>query len=208
MRTSVYIDGFNFYYRALRGTPFKWLDPLALVTQLLSPANVVTTIRYYTARVSGHVDPDQPRRQQLYLDALQSIPCLSICYGSFLASPKRRPLVHPPADGPRFVEVMNFEEKGSDVNLASHLIHDGWRGAYDVAVVISKDTDLVEPIRIVTQELGKPVGILCPPPPLSPQMAAVAKFIRTIRPQHLRKAQFPNPLPLPDGRVVTKPDTW
>jgi hypothetical protein len=25
-RTIVYIDGFNLYYRALRGTPHKWLD--------------------------------------------------------------------------------------------------------------------------------------------------------------------------------------
>ena len=25
-RTIVYIDGFNLYYRALKGTPDKWLD--------------------------------------------------------------------------------------------------------------------------------------------------------------------------------------
>jgi hypothetical protein len=33
---------------------------------------------------------------------------------------------------------------------------------YDVAAVLSNDTDLVEPIRIATQELGKPVGLLTP----------------------------------------------
>ena len=27
MKTIVYVDGLNLYYAALRGTPFKWLDP-------------------------------------------------------------------------------------------------------------------------------------------------------------------------------------
>jgi len=26
MRTSIYIDGFNLYYSAVKGTPYKWLD--------------------------------------------------------------------------------------------------------------------------------------------------------------------------------------
>ena len=38
---------------------------------------------------------------------------------------------------------------------------DRWQRLRDVAVVVSKDTDLVEPIRIVTQELQKPVGLIC-----------------------------------------------
>jgi len=52
-----------------------------------------------------------------------------------------------------------MEEKGSDVNLACHLVNDAWAGRFDAAVVISNDTDLVEPIRIVTQELKKNVLI-------------------------------------------------
>ena len=34
------------------------------------------------------------------------------------------------------------EEKGSAVNLAVHLLNDGWLDAYDCAVVISNDSDL------------------------------------------------------------------
>jgi hypothetical protein len=26
VRTIAYVDGFNLYYRALKGTPYKWLD--------------------------------------------------------------------------------------------------------------------------------------------------------------------------------------
>lgn len=30
LRTRIYIDGYNFYYGCLRGTPYKWLDLLPL----------------------------------------------------------------------------------------------------------------------------------------------------------------------------------
>ena len=52
LRTIVYIDGFNFYYGELRGTPWKWLDPVALFTKVLGPHNDITNIKYFTARVA------------------------------------------------------------------------------------------------------------------------------------------------------------
>ena len=33
--THVYIDGFNLYYGALKGTPYKWLDLEALCRKLM-----------------------------------------------------------------------------------------------------------------------------------------------------------------------------
>jgi len=39
---------------------------------------------------------------------------------------------------------------------------DGFDDAYELAVVVSNDSDLLEPIKVVTQRLGKPVGILNP----------------------------------------------
>ena len=55
-----------------------------------------------------------------------------------------------------------MEEKGSDVNLAVHLVNDAWKKSFDAAVVISNDTDLVTPIRMVSAEQGKPVFVVCP----------------------------------------------
>jgi hypothetical protein len=40
------------------------------------------------------------------------------------------------------------------VNLGVHLVRDAFRRAFDVAAVLTNDTDLVEPMRIVTRELG------------------------------------------------------
>ena len=55
-----------------------------------------------------------------------------------------------------------MEKKRSDVNLACHLLLDAFHNNFDVAAVLSNDSELVEPIRIVTQVLGKPVGLLSP----------------------------------------------
>jgi hypothetical protein len=33
MRTWEYVDGFNLYYGAVKGTPYKWLNPVELVAR-------------------------------------------------------------------------------------------------------------------------------------------------------------------------------
>ena len=79
MRTAIYIDGFNLYYRAVRDTPYKWLNLKLVCQRLLRPEHQIVAIKYYTAPVSGKRDPDQPIRQQTYLRALQaSIPELTV----------------------------------------------------------------------------------------------------------------------------------
>ena len=79
MRTSIYIDGFNLYYLAVRGTRYKWLDLKAVCQKLLPPVCKIEVIKYFTARVSGKFDPDQPIRQSTYIRALESyIPELEV----------------------------------------------------------------------------------------------------------------------------------
>ena len=64
MRTIVYIDGFNLYYRLLDKRPaIKWLNPERLVSLVLDEKHEVVKVNYYTARVSGRVDPEAPKRQ-------------------------------------------------------------------------------------------------------------------------------------------------
>ena len=72
------------------------------------------------------------------------------------------PLANPKLGEPKQVLVMKTEEKGSDVNLATHLLNDGYKKAYDIAVLITNDSDLIEPVRIIREELKLPVGIINP----------------------------------------------
>jgi len=84
MRTIIYVDGFNLYFRLLVNRPAaKWLNIKTLSERLLDPANVVTAVNYYTGRVSGRIDPTAPGRQQIYLDALRTVQEISIHMGVF-----------------------------------------------------------------------------------------------------------------------------
>jgi len=208
----VYIDGFNLYYGATKGTPYRWLNLDAVCRQLLRPTDNLKAIKYYTALVSARPnDPQAPTRQQIYLRALKTIAHLSIYYGHFLAHAVRMPLVSSlqPGQQVQYVEVMKTEEKGSDVNLATHLIHDAHRNEFTLAVVVSNDSDLVEPIRIVRLELGKRIGVFNPQKQKNPSIELMknADFVKNIRSGVLRMCQFSDILHDSHG-VFCKPLGW
>lgn len=207
MRTNVYIDAFNLYYGCLKGTSYKWLD-LQAFCQILLPQNTIAHIKYYTAHISAWPnDPDKPTRQQTYLRALNSLPSVSVIFGTFLSHTVTMPLANPQPGGPRFVQVIKTEEKGSDVNLATHLLHDAWHNDYDIAAVITNDSDLVEPIRIVRQDLGKIVGVLNPQRHPSFQLRNNTDFFKQIRQSALSRSQFPQTLSDVNG-TFHKPASW
>jgi len=52
MHTCAYIDGFNLYYGALKGTPWKWLDVPGLLAKILQPHHEILRVKYFTASVS------------------------------------------------------------------------------------------------------------------------------------------------------------
>jgi uncharacterized LabA/DUF88 family protein len=207
IKTNVYIDGFNLYYGALRKTAYRWLDVRNLCSLLL-PHNTIYEVKYFTAHVSARPgDPDQPVRQQLYLRALRTLPGVSVHLGHFLTHEVMMPLVVPPGQRPQYAKVIKTEEKGSDVNLATHLLHDAHMNRYDIAVVVSNDSDLLEPIKLVRSELKKKVGLLNPQKRPSHVLQKNTDFLKPIRPGVLAASQFP--LHLSD-RVgsFTKPPAW
>lgn len=208
MNTYVYVDGFNLYYGAVKGTPYKWLNIFDLSQQLLKK-NKIIKIKYFTALVTARPgDPDQPSRQQIYLRALKTIPNLEIIYGHFLEHPVKMPLVSSLTGKIKYANVMKTEEKGSDVNIAAHLINDGYKGLYQVAVLVTNDSDLVEPIKIVRNELKLAVGVLNPHHGTpSHELRKYATFVKPIRQGVLAASQFPTTLTDAKG-AFHKPPKW
>lgn len=208
MKTNVYVDGFNLYYGCLKGTQYKWLN-IAKLCKLILSRDQINQVKYFTALVSARPgDPDQPIRQQTYLRALSTLPNLSVIQGSFLSHKAYLPLAQKYLGFNRDkVWVLRTEEKGSDVNLATHLLNDGYKGEYDLAIVITNDSDLLEPVRIVRSELGLPVGILNPHKHQSWELRRWATFVKQIHPGFLKKSQFPDILSDQDG-TFHKPITW
>ncbi len=167
---------------------WRWLDVRSLVASRL-PSDwtdaEISRVVYCTARVSGIDDPTTPRDQDRYLRALEVGGIVDhIEYGNFVtrvrhsplvtASPKGRPVIVQSrwpvmvkdaarADVPdaRFiVSHLHREEKGSDVNVATHLMHDVFHGSVDGVVVVSNDSDLKLPIAVARDRV--PVGIVTP----------------------------------------------
>jgi len=207
MKINIYIDGFNLYYGALKGTSYKWLN-LADMCRLLLPEGEINQIEYFSARVKARPDDiEQPRRQELYFRALRTIPNLSIFLGFFSVHKTWMRLAEPMADGTEKVKVIKTEEKGSDVNIATHMLRDGFLGLYDMAVLISNDSDLCEPLNIVVNELHLPVGILNPFEEASKELVKYAAFTKTIREGVLKVSQFPQTLTDAKG-VFHKPRAW
>jgi len=205
-RTNVYVDGFNLYYGCLKGTPYRWLDLWTLCKRLL-PRDRIGRIRYFTALVDARQDdPQQPQRQQAYLRALQTIPCLSVHLGSFRTDARSLPLVDPPPNGPKFARVWRTEEKGSDVNLASYMLLDSFKGECDTAVVISNDADLKAPIEIAMRE-GIKVGVINPHSAKRRSRDLRPTFFKQIRESALRQSQFPSELKDSRG-TIRKPPGW
>ena len=208
---NVYIDGFNLYYGCLKNTLFRWLDLQRFSRALVPNRYSIGEIKYYTARVIPLPrDPGASTRQDHYLRAIATIPNCSVTYGYFPRSTVNVPLAKPKPGGPAMVRVIKTEEKGSDVNLACHLVVDAFENTCDAAFVISNDSDLLEPIRIARRWFGMTVGLATPfRPPGRPANVLIneADFRRPIRRGTLAKSQFP--ATLTDARgSFSKPSTW
>ena len=207
-RTNVYIDGFNLFYGALKGSPYKWLDLAALCRHLL-PKDSIHRIRYFTAKVSARPDdPRLPVRQQTYLRALATLPMVSVHLGVFYVSTVRAPLAQPPARGPKTAQIIKTEEKGSDVALATYLMLDACRGDCETAVLLTNVSDLREPLRLVREELGLVTGVINPHPAGRRSRALQATFFKQLRPGALAASQFPPQLTAASGRKIRKPAGW
>ena len=136
----------------VKESPWKWLDLVLLFETILQRRHDVDRVKHFTARVSDTPnDPSKAMRQHIYLQALRRFrPTVQVYYRHFLSHRVRMPLAQPQR-GPRTVEVVKTEEKGSDVNLAVHLVNDAWLDAYDCAVVVSNDSDIVEAVSLVKE---------------------------------------------------------
>jgi uncharacterized LabA/DUF88 family protein len=209
MRTRVYVDGYNLYYACLKRSPHKWLNIHQFVQSQL-PKNTIEKVRYFTARVSARPhDLAQPQRQETYFRALGTVPEVEIHFGHFLTHEVTMPEAAAWQQGQyKPVRVIKTEEKGSDVNLATWLLMDAADDLFEVAVIISNDSDLKEPIRLVRDRFGKRIVLLSSRQTrISGALKPLADFIKQFGASALAAAQFPEKLSDAIG-TITKPKGW
>jgi uncharacterized LabA/DUF88 family protein len=198
VKTNVYVDGFNLYFGCFknpihpRDRQFKWLNLDALMSLAL-PNDDIQRIKYFTAMVKNtQGDKGKETRQRVYVRALKTIPHLTVHEGRFLKTKKTGLLVTPQGVVTTMLRTVETrEEKGSDVNLACHLLLDAFDNDFELAVVVSNDSDLAGAIDIVRHRFGKPVGVINPQSAFSGALNKSATFYREIRRSDFAMCQFP-----------------
>jgi hypothetical protein len=218
-RVRAYVDGFNLYKGALQGSPHKWLDLAALSDRLAGTR--VDRVAYCTAPlVALPGDPGVVVRQQMYLRALSGNPRVDIYRGKFSQTKPRMHKVAEPGcrccDGSagrsqcgccsgRTITVVKFEEKGSDVQLAVQLVKDAYLGLFDLALVISNDSDLQPAVDVVLGLPNKNVMVVNPRKKGQSLHGSSRNYLSG---GLLASSQMPVTVIDGAGLSVTKPSTW
>lgn len=175
-----------------RSTPgWRWLNVRTLSEALVQRAGwteaSVERVVYCTARIDGRSNPEGHEEQDVYLKAIRANGVVDLIeYGHYVSRVKKAPLATAdhkgrpvlaqanwpvvvqdqsgsPVHNARFMVSYAYrEEKGSDVNVASHLLLDVLQESVDAAIVISNDSDLRFPIQQARTRV--PVGTVNPSP--------------------------------------------
>lgn len=203
-RVALYVDGLNLYHgiRSKSWMRFQWLDIGALGTRLLKGGQVLVSAKYFVARfLQGGIDDGMVDRQDIYLQALGSDDRTQIIEGEFQSKSTQCPECS--------LERLIFEEKQTDVNIAVELVCDAEDDSFDVAIVVSGDSDLSGPVRTARERHSdKSVVIAFPPNRRSTVLEHAASGHITISADSLRNSQLPDTLYSPSGYPLRRPDLW
>jgi uncharacterized LabA/DUF88 family protein len=201
-RVVAYVDGFNLYFglKTGYGRRYHWLDLQALATSLLQPGQELREVRYFTAGVKN--DPEGARRQSMYLDALAAhCPHVRLVEGRF--QEKSRVCRSCGAGW------IGYEEKETDVNIATALIEDAVEDRYDVAFLVSGDSDLRPAVAAVKRlRPEKLIIAVFPPSRHSRVLARAVDAYTTIGRAKVRDSQLPRTIVTKYGVTLTRPAHW
>lgn len=202
-RVIFYIDGFNCYF-GLRENGWKcyyWLDYPKLarnLTRKIENSKLVAT-KYFTSRITS---PEEKRiRQKNYHEVLELRGHLQFYWGNYKdhqydCSGCRRP---------NFIQ----NEKQTDVNIAVQMMVDAHQNNFDVAVLISGDSDLVPPIVAIKELFPQKQVLACfPPRRSSKEIRNVTKGQIHMHEADFKNSQLPSEIERPDGYIYKVPNYW
>jgi len=200
-RVIAYIDGFNLYFalKTAKWKKFYWLNLQVIVRNLLKPDQVLVSTKYFTRRVS--YPADKQKRQSTFIEALETLDDFKIYYGKYQANPRRcRKCGN---------KEMVPNEKMTDVNIAVEMLADAYEGLFDVALLMSADSDLTAPLLAIKRLFPeKRVIVAFPPNRHSFELEKQAHASLTVGRANLAKSVFPEEVQKSGGFILRKPAEW
>jgi uncharacterized LabA/DUF88 family protein len=200
-RVIAYIDGFNLYF-GLKSKGWKkyyWLNLQGMAISLLKPDQNLVHTKYFTSRVSNNLQ--KQKRQSDYIEAIQTVPSVEVFYGKYqLNSRECRNCGN--------VDLVP-NEKMTDVNIAVELLSDAFTNSFDVALLVSADSDLVGPVKKVRSLFPDKRIVICfPPDRFSVDLKNAAGIYMQIGRTIFSKNQFPDKIKKADGFTLIRPERW
>lgn len=212
-RVICYIDGYNLYFGLrekihaqtsngqhpnLHWKRYLWLDVVKLSESLLQPNQVLLRTKYFTSRIRGK--PESEKRQSLFLEAAYSLPNIKIFFGTF----------HPDLKECRHCKKTGFhpQEKKTDVNIATQILHDAIFNNFDTAFLITGDSDQVPTIEMTRSIFRKRIVVFFPPRRHSADLQGVATAVYRIGEAKFLQSLLPEKVKLPSGKIIECPEKW
>jgi len=200
-KVIAYVDGFNLYFglKEKGWRQFYWLNIQLLVQNLLKYNQQLIMTKYFTARVIG--SPDKEKRQSTFIEALETLSDLEIFRGKYQLNP-------------HYCRNCGFQdlvpnEKMTDVNIAVEMLKDAFKDKFDVALLVSADSDLSPLIRSIKQMFPhKYIVVAFPPKRYSTELTNVADARLHINRAMLARSVFPDKIQKADGFILQCPATW
>lgn len=200
-RVIVYLDGFNLYFglKTKKWKNFYWLNVQQLAKNILKPNQELVTTKYFTSRITS--PPDQAKRQGTFIEALETLDNFFIFYGNYQSNAKT------------CRKCGNIEsvpnEKMTDVNIAVEMLSDAFQDLFDVAFLVSGDSDLAAPMLKIKELFPtKKITLAFPPERFSFSLSRIADGYFMLGRRTFAKSVFPDEVKKKDGYVLKRPERW
>ena len=201
-RVTVYIDGFNLYHGLVAAgfRKYLWLDLSKLAKEILELDQVLTSVKYFTARTTLP-NPAKQQRQNTYIDAVKTVVGVEVIEGRYQDETNICPGCGLNYAVPR--------EKMTDINISVEMLSDAFRDQFVIAKLVSADSDLVPVVSMITGNFPqKRVVVAFPPNRYSTALVNVASSKFQINRAVVSRSQFPDKVIRQDGFILERPEKW
>ncbi len=153
-KVIVYVDGFNLYYglkKNMKWRRYYWLDVVKFFEMFMKPNQELVCVKYFSAKPDNL---DKALRQNAFFQANKENSKFQLFLGKYLRKNiKCYNCGH---------IIQTYEEKESDVRIATQIVNDANNHHCDVAIVVSADSDMIPAIELA-MAAGTKVFVYFPP---------------------------------------------
>lgn len=202
-RVIVYVDGFNFYFglkETAQWQKYYWIDIVKLLKKFMRPNQELVAVKYFSARPIG--DNEKSKRQDAFFQANLNNTKFKLVLGQY--NRKKIPCYKCGN------VIRTYEEKASDVNIATHIVADAYQDNCDIAILVSADSDMA-PAIVFAREAGKKVFIYFPPNHKSSNLRVMASNRPILMERYesrFRQAIMEDVITLRNGYELHIPKAW